>query len=583
VNDVRTVEPVFLRTRRMIPRKGAFVMSVVIICFGFYVLYPIILIAIQSFNVADKLLDPPQWGLKNWKTAFQDPQLLQSLLNTGLIFGSVTAIGFPIAVFIAWALARVRMPFSHGLELLFWMAYMVPTLSMTMGWIFLADPTVGLLNKAIRELFVLDSSEGPFNIFSITGIVWVHLMTRGISDKVMLLTPAFRNMDVTLEEAARISGASNIMTMMRVTLPVMLPPMVVVFALHITRTFESFEIERLLGVPFGFFVYSTKIFELVREQEPPAYGEATALASITLLVVALIIPLQRWLIQRRLYTTVTGSYKPGLVDIGRWRLVVFSFIVVILMLMLLAPLVSLILGSVMFRAGIFSLTPTFGLDHWRIVLSDQLFLNSLMNTVWLASTTALISPILFSLVAYLIVRTKWPGRNLLDSLIWISTALPGMLSGLGLLWMFTGTPFLLPLYGTLVPLLIVVVLQGKTTGTQMLKAVFVQMGSDMEEQARVSGAGWLRAFFLIWLPIITPTLVLIGTLNFVMAATTTSSIILLATRGTQTLSILALELADPAVGMREAAGVVSLIIMMLSMAAALAARRVGYRIGLRGK
>jgi iron(III) transport system permease protein len=408
-------------------------------------------------------------------------------------------------------------------------------------------------------------------------------MTRGISDKVMLLTPAFRNMDVTLEEAARISGASNIRTMMRVTLPVMLPPMVVVLALHITRIFESFEVERLLGVPFGFFVYSTKIFELVREQEPPAYGQATALASITLFVVALIIPIQRWLIQRRLYTTVTGSYKPGLVDLGRWRQVVFGFIVAVLILMLAAPLVSLVLGSVMFRAGIFSLTPAFSLDHWTFVLNDQLFLNSLMNTVWLASTTALISPILFSILAYLIVRTKWPGRNLLDSLIWTSTALPGMLSSLGLLWMFTGTPFLLPLYGTLVPLLIVVVIQGKATGTQLLKSVFVQVGSDMEEQARVSGAGWFKAFFRIWMPIIMPTLVLIGTLNFVMAATTTSSIILLATRGTQTLSILALELADPAVGMREAAGVVSLIIMILSMVAALTARRVGYRLGLRSK
>jgi iron(III) transport system permease protein len=113
--------------------------------------------------------------------------------------------------------------------------------------------------------------------------------------------------------------------------------------------------------------------------------------------------------------------------------------------------------------------------------------------------------------------------------------------------------------------------------------VFVQVGSDMEEQARVSGAGWFKAFFRIWMPIIMPTLVLIGTLNFVMAATTTSSIILLATRGTQTLSILALELADPAVGMREAAGVVSLIIMILSMVAALTARRVGYRLGLRSK
>ena len=148
-----------------------------------------------------------------------------------------------------------------------------------------------------------------------------------------------------------------------------------------------------------------------------------------------------------------------------------------------------------------------------------------------------------------------------------------MLSGLGLLLMFLNTPGLSFLYGTMWALLIVVILQGNTTGTQMSKVVIVQMGQDMEDQARVSGAGWLRTYFRIWIPLLMPTLILLGTLNFVIAANTTSSIILLAARDTVTLSILALEYAS--VGYRESAGIISILIMVLTLGVALVARAFG--------
>jgi iron(III) transport system permease protein len=326
----------------------------------------------------------------------------------------------------------------------------------------------------------------------VPGIVWVHLMARSIADKVILLTPAFRNMDAALEEAARVSGGSNLRTMLRVTLPVMTPPIVVVFALHLTRAFDGFEIEQLLGTPIGFFVYSTQIYNMVRETFPPEYGEATALASVTLLIVALIVPLQRWLTQRHNYTVVTGSYRPGLVDMGTAGWFIFAGIVTLLVLMVLAPLISLALGSVMYRAGIFSLNVIFSMRHWSFILAEDLFWNAFKNTILLATTTAIISPILFAIIAYVLVRTKLPGRALLDTMIWTAAVVPGMLAGLGLLWMFLGTSFLVPLYGTLWPLIIVIVLAGKTTGTQLSKSVFLQIGADMEEAARVSGAGSVR-------------------------------------------------------------------------------------------
>jgi ABC-type Fe3+ transport system, permease component len=114
------------------------------------------------------------------------------------------------------------------------------------------------------------------------------------------------------------SGASAFTTLWRITVPAMTPVIVVVFLLSVIRIFSSFEIELLLGVPWSFYVYSTKIVDLAR-QEPPLVNQAAALGSIILVFLAAFIPLQRKLITRRQFTTVTGQFKPKIIDLGAWR------------------------------------------------------------------------------------------------------------------------------------------------------------------------------------------------------------------------------------------------------------------------
>ena len=558
-----------------------FIMVLLLLVLGAFLVYPAVLMFVNSFNVATHIFsEPRQWGLEHWRTAYQQPGwLLLPLWNTVMIFFLSTSISFPLAVLIAWIIARTKIPFSHGIEFMFWIAFMMPSIAVTIGWMLLTDPQIGILNTGLKLLPFVDSA--PLNIFSIGGIVWVNVMGNGIAGAVMLLVPAFRNMDAALEEAGRTSGASAAGTMFRVTLPVMLPAMGLILGLKVVRVFQSFEVEELLGTRIDFFVYSTKVFDLVTRSNPPAYGLATALATATLVVVAFIIPFQRWVINRRQYTTVTGSFRPGLVDLGRWRYVALGLILTILFLKIAAPFISLVLGSVMVWAGFFNIDPAYTLAHWENTLTNRLFLRAARNTFFLASTTAIISPIFFSMLAYILVRTRWPGRLALDSMIWVTAAIPGMLSGLGLLMMFLGTPGLAVLYGTIWALIIVVILQGNTTGVQLSKGVFVQMGADLEEQARISGAGWLRTYFTVWIPLLMPTLILLGTLNFIMAANTTSSIILLASRDTLTLSILALEFGTGGVASREQAGVVSLVIIAMSLSVGLIARSWGLRMGIR--
>ena len=556
--------------------RGHFIMAAVLLSLGYVLIWPVLLLLINSFNAAsDWFVEPRRWGLDHWINAFQRPGLLRSLGNSLLIWSLAVSVSFPVGVTIAWLLARTKIPCSHTLEFLFWVSYMVPSLPTTIAWITLLDPDIGMINVGLKNLFHLD--QGPFNIFSVPGIVWANLMGHGISIKVMLMTPAFRNMDSTLEEAARVGGASNLRTLFKVTLPLMVSPMIMVLALQLLRAFQSFETEYLLGVPFGFYVYSTKIYALVRNAIPN-YGEATVLASITLLMIALIIPLQRWILERRRYTTITGSFRPGLIDLGKWNYIAFAILATLLVLLTIGPVVVLILGSFMQRIGYFVLG--FTLEHWRLVLTDPVFVKALRTTLTLALTAALLSPLIFSVLAYIIVRTRLPGRAALDLMIWGAGAIPGILAGLGLLWMFIGTPGLNVIFGTIWALIIVVILQGKTTGVNIMKGVLVQVGADMEEAARVSGAGWMRTYFKIWLPLLMPTLVLLAVMNFVTASGATSSIILLASRDTMTLSLMALELSSNAVGNREAASIVSIFIIGFTVTGALLVRYFGRRFGV---
>ena len=558
--------------------QSTFIMAALLLVLGFFLIWPVVLIFLTSFNTApDIFVGPRVWGLDNWRVAFVDARILSAIANTFMVWGLQFGIAMPISIAIAWILARTRIPFSHALEFMFWVAYVTP--GGVIAWILLLDADLGYINILARNLPFVEHS--IFSIFSVPGIVWVGIMGNGIALKVMLLTPSFRNMDAALEEAARVGGSSNLRTMFRITIPMMISPIALVSALQIMRIFQSFETEFLLGVPFGFYVYSTLIFNLVRQFEPPLYGQATVLASITLILLAFIIPLQRWVLQRRRYTTISGGFKPGLIPLGRLKWPAFSLFVLLHLLLTVVPVAGLVLGSFMIRTGYFTIDPVFTLQHWIAILTDPIFFDGVRTTLFLASTTAIVSPVLFSMIAYILVRTRWRGRFLLDSIIWVSAAMPGMLSSLGLLMIFLGTPGLLFLYGSIWALIIVVVLQGNTTGVNISKTAIVQVGFDMEEAARVAGAGWIRTYFKIWLPLLMPTMVLLGTMNFVIAANTTASIILLASRSTQTLSIWILHLASADMGEREQASVVSIILLLAIATIAFTARHFGLRLGVR--
>jgi iron(III) transport system permease protein len=537
---------------------------------GYYVIYPLFLILLNSFNTA-RIGQPAVYGVQTWIDAWRGAGVLSALVNTLLLALCYQSISFPAAALIALVLARTNIPGARKLEFLFWLSFFIPSLSTTLGWMLLLDPHNGILNSAIGGL--IGPNRLTLDIYSFWGIVWAHLMSHAVSFKVMLLTPAFRNMDAALEEAGRTSGASQWKTFLKLTLPIMTPSLVIVFMLGLVRLFESFEIELLLGVPFNFYVYSTKIVQLVRG-DPPQLSQAAALGSITLALLMIAAPIQRRMTTRRSFATVGSRMKPALIDLGVWRWPVFGLVSLLCLMLVALPIASVLAASFMTRFGFFALDKPWTLAHWQQALRDSVFMLSLKNTLTVSLSVALLGVALYSFVAYVIVRGRnVRGRAVLDFVLWVPSIIPGALAGLGLLWMFLTTPVFQPFYGTILLLVAACLLGGTTLATQTFKASLLQLKTELEEAGRTSGANWLSTYIRVVVPLLAPTLIVVGALLFLFSAQAVSPIIMLATTRTRTLSLLTIEFLRD--GLREPAAVTTVIVTTVTASLALVARAFG--------
>ncbi|MGE5539508.1 MAG: ABC transporter permease [Gemmatimonas sp.] len=549
--------------------------AVVFASVAFFVLYPLVLLVGFSLH-GGAPGDTFQFSLAGWHAAFAEPDMLESVWNTVRLLFAIQGIAFPVSIFAAWLIARTDLPWRNGFEFMFWIAFFLPTLSVTLGWILCLDPQYGVFNKLVLHLpFV---SESPFNIYSFWGVVWAHLGTNAIAVKVMLLTPAFRNMDAALEEAARVCGANRLKTLIRIVVPTMTPAILTIVMMVMIRSMQSLEIELVLGPPFNFYVYSTKIYGLI-SQEPPEFAPASALATIGLLIILPLVLLQRVLISRRQYTTLTGKVQVQPARLGRMRIPAFVFVSLVVALLTVVPLAFLVAATLMKLFGFFDIAEPWTLANWTAVLGDELFLRSLGNTLLLSMGSAGLAVVLFPLIAYFTVRSAFRGRAVLDFLSWMPFAIPGVLLGVGLLYVFLGNPLFRPLYGTLWLLIIAIVASHMTLGTQVIKSNMIQLGAELEEAGRIAGATWWGTYRRVVMPIMLPVLAVVGVMIFVTAARDIASVALLATNESRTLALLQLDyMVD---GRYEYAAVVSVVVIALSTGVALLVRALGLRLGIR--
>jgi iron(III) transport system permease protein len=534
--------------------------------------YPIGLLFVKSF-AASRPGQPTIWTINGWVAAFTDARLPVVLGNTFVLAFARVIITSGLAIFFAWVVTRTDTPLKGFIEMSLWLGFFLPLLPMTMGWILLLDPHYGLINKFLTSLFALSGS--PLNIYSYWGIVWCHLAF-STSVRFMLMTPAFSAMDAALEEAGLVCGSNRAGVLMRVTIPVLAPAVLASTALGFIRSLESLEIEMVLGIPAGIYVVPTKIWDFVH-WEPPLYDRATALCSIFLLLIFLMIWLHRVILGGRDFITVSGrSHIVETSSLGRWRWVTLALCLLFIFVMILLPLATLIMGTFMEFFGHFDLEKAWTTRHWTGAFTDPVFLRSWKNTMILGSAAAVVGSLIYALISYMIVRTRVPGRGVIDVLSWLPWALPGVLISLALLWtVLSSGSYVKFMYGTVSLLVLAIIIKEMPLGTQIIKAAVLQISPELEEASSAAGANWLEYFRRILLPLLKPTLVSVAIIVFISAARDIPTVLFLSTHQSRTLSVLMLDYIAEA--NQEKAAVLGVFLVFIIFALLIVGRLLGFR------
>ncbi len=503
-------------------------------------------------------------------------ETLASPLNRRAIgYSLLLALRAPIAAligfFIAWLLIRIRIPGGRSIEFAMWISFFVPLLPVTLSWILLLNPHYGLINQALMLLPFVKTA--PFNIYSVEGILWVHITASSVPVMVVLLGPAIRQLDASFEEVGRVCGSRPLAVFRTITLPILAPAILTGALAGFIKSLEAFEVEQLLGRPADIFVYSTRIYDLA-SWEPPKFADAMTLSTIVLLIL-LVIALAYQRINRRWdYATVLGrgaSFSPLSIGPARWWVAGALWLVVAVSLVI--PLVMLVLGSFMTLFGFFTIAAPYTLDHWREVLSNPVFASALWNSLLMSLGAGLGGTLLYAAIAYLIARSRLPGRGVIEFLTWLPWSIPGILLGMSVLYLILSSKLLSFLYGSIASLVLIIVVAQLPIGAHMMKTSIRQIALELDHSSRVCGAGPVRTFYSIVLPLIRPMLVSIFILVFISAMRDISTIIFLAGAQSQTLSLLMMRF-----GMEsnlEASAVIGVITTAIMTVVALIGRRFG--------
>jgi len=526
---------------------------------GFVTLGPVAYVAIQSFNVAP-LGAPIVWGLDGWKDVISGQRTLSSISYSIILSGRVP-IAIILALGIAWLLVRVNIPYKRFIELSLLFGFFLPSIPMMMGWILLLDPNYGLLNVLAQKLpFV----KGPiFSIYSVPGIMWVHLSLTTVPIMTILLTPALRQLDAAYEEAAEMSGASSWIAWRKVILPLIAPAILTAFIAGLIRSLETFEVEQFLGTPSNIYVYATRIFDMIR-REPPLLPQAMALSSLFLAILFLLSALYQFYIRRAgTRATLTGkglriSSRPRI-----WANLASAALIAYVSISILMPLTMLIAGSLTKIFGFFFLDDPWSTSHWIEVFFDDRFLRATLNSVSLGLSVGVLGVFLFALLAWIIVRSSLWSRELVSFLVWLPWAIPGLVMGLTLLSLLLNTPGLNKLYGTLIPLILALLIKELPIGVQMIRTAIAQTSVELEEAGKMAGGQFHHIFLRISLPLVSPTLISVFLLVFASTIRDISTVVLIAAPGTRTLSLLMFDFAGA--GRFEQAAVVGVVISLIAL------------------
>jgi iron(III) transport system permease protein len=554
--------------------------SLILVGCTLFVLYlagvPLVMLLYGSIRSAPIGEPGATYTIQNYVKAYFDKEFYLLLLNSVYYALGTCTLTFLIGTFLAWVSERTNTPLKKLFVVMSLIPFIIPGILSTISWILLLSPKIGLINIVVKDLLGLESA--PFNIYSMWGMIWaeaIHLYPLVF----LLMSAAFRNMDTSLEEAALTAGSSTLQTFYRVTLPLMRPAMFSVLLINFVRGIEAFEVPALIGVPAKISVFTTKIF-LAIHQFPSDFGLAGAYA-VTLLAISSVGVLIYGRITRKeeRYATVTGKgYRPRVIDLGGWKYLTLGVSFVIFLLAVILPVFVLLWSSFIPYYGVPSreLMAKMTLANFQYIINYPLALTAFKNSFYLSVGSATLVMLLTSVIAWITVKTRLPGRALLDNMTFIPIAMPGIVLGVSLIWVYLTLP--IPIYGTIWVLLLAYLTKFMPYGIRAASASMIQINKELEEASLTAGGTWFQTFRKVVLPLLMPGFTAGWIYISIIALRELSTSILLYSYNSTVLSIMAFDLWEG--GQYTYVCALGVLMVLLLVAMAFTARKLGARIGI---
>ena len=483
------------------------------------VLYPIFYLIQAALNVGDPQARPPQeYGLANFGGLFQYPTILW---NTIVVAVLATLLAVAIGFVMGWILSRTNVPGRAVFEQMMALPYYVTPLMGALAWSFLATPRSGFINQLWRAL---GGAEYLIDINTSYGIAWVMALFEG-SVAFVMIAAVMKSMDPSLEEASQVLGAGRTRTMLRITLPLVIPGVLGATIFVFAEMLGSFSAALVLGLPARFYVVTTAMYQMLA-QYPPRFPLAAAMGVSLFAVMFGMVYLYRRIVTAGSYATITGkAFRPRPMHVGGLRWFFFGVCAVYLFIAAILPILTVAYASLQKLATGLPSRGSWTLDNYATALSLDAVRSALWNSLLLGLGTATIGVLLMGLLSWIIYRSRIPGGGIIEYIVMFPQAVPRLVFAFGMLWAWLSFPF--SIYGTLWLLLIAYLTVFLPLGIRTISGVLLQIDKSLEESAQMCGASWGYRLRTVTLPLLRPGLIAAWLLLFIASVRELGASILL--------------------------------------------------------
>jgi iron(III) transport system permease protein len=542
---------------------------VCLVLLGYLVLSPLVYLVWRGLTTGEGL------SLSNIAAAYSVDGSAEMVANSFAFALGSAAVSTISGTALAFFCTRTNAPLKPLLYAASLIPLIVPGILFTISWVFLLSADIGLLNVFLRSVGL---GFLQVDAFSLPGMILIDGMHQAPL-VFLLMFAAFRATDPSLEESSLMSGATVPQTMRRVTLPLVRPALAGAVLISVVRGLESFETPAVLGIPADVWVFTSRIFQALGTY--PVRYDTASIYSITLLLltVAGLLFVQRISRRGERYQTISGKgFRPRPLDLGAWRWPVSVLFTVYFLVVVLLPLFMLIWMSLLpyYQAPSLQALDSVTLDNYSRIFDMPGVAQAFKNSTILALGSATTVMLFMSVVAWLSLKSKLRGRRFFDTLASVPLALPGLVLGVALIFIYLRSP--LPIYGTLFILFIAYVTRYMPYGMRYASSSLAQVSTELEDSARMSGASWFDTFRRVVIPLMMPGILAGWVYVMIVSIRELSSSILLYSHNTRVLSVSIWELWENGeTGVLAALGVVMVAGLMGLVAIAY---KLGAKIGV---